>query len=321
MIDHTDRHFRYLARLLTRHSLLYTEMITTSALLHGGVARHLDYNEAEHPLALQLGGSDPKDLAACAKLAEQWRYDEVNLNCGCPSDRVQSGRFGACLMAEPKLVADCLRAMGDACSLPVTIKCRIGIADKSTATAECYDEFRDFVGAVTSNTGCKTVIVHARKAWLHGLSPKENREIPPLRYDYVYQLKRDFPALGIIINGGIKTLDETRQHLQQVDGVMMGREAYQNLYLLSEIDQLLYRDEHKRETRERVSQRYLDYCRTQMQHGTRLHHLTRHLLGLYHEVPGAKHFRRYLSDNASKLGAGVEVLETALALMEKFSAG
>jgi len=315
MIDCTDRHFRFLARLITTHALLYTEMITTGALLHGDPARHLDYNTEEHPLALQLGGSDPHDLARCAKLGEHWGYDEINLNCGCPSDRVQSGRFGACLMADPSLVADGLKAMSDAVDIPVTIKCRIGLADKNTATAECYDEFRDFIGAVTRDSGCATVLVHARKAWLHGLSPKENREIPPLRYDYVYKLKQDFPALEIILNGGVTTLEQVQQHLQHVDGVMMGREAYQNPYILAEVDRLFYGDVGDAPSRHEIAGKFRDYCEHEMARGTRLHHLTRHVLGLYHNQTGAKKFRRYLSEHATAQDADITVLEQALELV------
>lgn len=310
MLDWTDTHCRTLMRLISRHALLYSEMVTTGALLHGDPGRHLAYNNCEHPLALQLGGSNPAELAACTRLAKQWAYDEVNLNCGCPSDRVQSGRFGACLMAEPVLVADCLKAMQDAADIPVTIKCRIGIDHH-----ESYDEFRDFVGKVTHNSGCKTVIVHARKAWLQGLSPKENREIPPLHYDYVYRLKKEMPALEVIINGGITTLDEGLDHLKYVDGIMMGREAYQNPFILSDVDRLFFQDEQEPVTRRQVSEAFMAYSRQQLQAGTRLHHLTRHLLGLYHEVPGAKKFRRHISENAHKADAGIQVLEEALSLI------
>lgn len=310
MLDWTDTHCRTLMRFISRHTLLYSEMVTTGALLHGDPGRHLAYNNSEHPLALQLGGSNPAELATCTKLAKQWAYDEVNLNCGCPSDRVQSGRFGACLMAEPVLVADCLKAMQDAADIPVTIKCRIGIDHH-----ESYDEFRDFVGTVTHNSGCKTVIVHARKAWLQGLSPKENREIPPLHYDYVYRLKKEMPALEVIINGGITTLDEGLDHLKYVDGIMMGREAYQNPFILSDVDRLFFQDEHEPVTRRQVSEAFMAYSRQQMASGTKLHHLTRHLLGLYHEVPGAKKFRRHISENAHKADAGIQVLEEALSLI------
>ena len=246
MMDWTDRHCRLFHRQITRHTWLYTEMVTTGALLFGDVPRHLDYSDAEHPLALQLGGSDPADLAASAKLGEQWGYDEINLNCGCPSERVQKGAFGACLMAEPKLVADCVKAMCDAVSIDVTVKHRIGI-DAITS----YDFVRDFVGTVAA-AGSKTFIVHARNAILKGLSPKENREIPPLRYEVVYQLKRDFPDLEIIINGGIKTQQEIDLHLQHVDGVMLGREAYHNPYLMADFDARYYGDEQEIKTRQQI---------------------------------------------------------------------
>lgn len=310
MLDWTDTHCRTLMRLISKHSLLYTEMVTTGALLHGDTSRYLRYNPQEHPLALQLGGSNSAELAACAKLAKQWGYDEVNLNCGCPSDRVQSGRFGACLMAEPALVADCLKAMSDAVDIPVTLKCRIGIDHHDS-----YQQFCDFVGSVTNITGCHTVIVHARKAWLKGLSPKENREIPPLHYDFVYRLKQELPVLEVIINGGITTLEQGLEHLKQVDGIMMGREAYQNPFILRDVDRLFFADNCQPVTRQQVAEQFMAYSREQMQGGTRLHHLTRHLLGLYHEVPGAKKFRRHISENAHRSDAGIEVLEHALTLV------
>ena len=234
MMDWTDRHCRYFHRLLSRHTLLYTEMVTTGALLHGDVPRHLDFNEQEHPVALQLGGSEPEDLAACAKLAQQWGYDEVNLNCGCPSERVQRGAFGACLMAEPALVADGVKAMRDAVSIPVTVKHRIGI-DKT----ESYDFVRDFIGSV-AEAGCEVFIVHARNAWLKGLSPKENREVPPLRYEVVYRLKRDFPGLTIVLNGGVSSSDQVAAHLAHVDGVMLGREPYHQPWLMADWDERFF---------------------------------------------------------------------------------
>ena len=307
MLDWTDSHCRYLMRLISQHALLYTEMITTGALLRGDAARWLAFNPEEHPLALQLGGSDPGELARCARLAEQWGYDEINLNCGCPSDRVQNGRFGACLMAEPGLVADCLKAMQDATTIPVTIKCRIGIDQQ-----EGYEPFRDFIATVITRSACQTVIVHARKAWLQGLSPKENREIPPLHYDYVYRLKQEMPELEVILNGGITSLEQGLEHIQHVDGIMMGREAYQNPFILSEVDRLFFDDQHPATTRATVSQQFMQYCGEQMARGTKLHHLTRHLLGLYHEVPGARRFRRHLSENAHRPDAGIDVLTEAL---------
>lgn len=309
-MDWTDTHCRYLMRLITKDSLLYTEMVTTGALLHGDKDYVLDFNPEEHPLALQLGGSDPADLAQCARLGEQWGYDEINLNCGCPSDRVQNGRFGACLMAEPAVVADCLKAMSDAVSIPVTLKCRIGIDHH-----ESYEEFRDFVGRVTQDSGCHMVIVHARKAWLKGLSPKENREIPPLHYDYVYRLKKELPALEVIINGGINTLEEGLEHLKFVDGVMMGRQAYHNPFILQQVDGLFYQDHHPLPTRREVCEQFMDYSRQQMDKGLRLHYLSKHLLGLYHEVSGARKFRRYISENAHRPDANIRVLEDALKLI------
>lgn len=310
MMDCTDTHCRYLMRLISRHALLYTEMVATNALLYGDVARHLTYNDEEHPIALQLGGSEPHDLALCAKLGEQWGYDEINLNCGCPSDRVQSGRFGACLMAEPEIVADCLKAMSDAVSLPITLKCRIGIDHH-----ESYEEFCDFVGSVTNITGCHTVIVHARKAWLKGLSPKENREIPPLHYDYVYRLKNELPALEVIINGGITTLEEGLEHLKQTDGIMMGREAYHNPFILQQVDRLFYEDHHPLVERKEICEKFIDYSRRQMDKGLHLNYLSKHLLGLYHEVPGSRKFRRHISENAHRSDAGIRVLEDALKLI------
>ncbi|TQV78711.1 tRNA dihydrouridine(20/20a) synthase DusA [Exilibacterium tricleocarpae] len=310
MMDWSDKYCRFLWRLISRHALLYTEMVTTGAVLHGDRPRFLDYHPHEQPLALQLGGSDPQALAACARLAEQWGYNEVNLNCGCPSDRVQSGKIGACLMAEPALVADCIKAMQDAVSIPVTVKHRIGIDDM-----EDYSGMVEFVRPI-AETGCRTFIVHARKAWLQGLSPKENREKPPLHYDMVYRLKQDFPALEVIINGGITTLPQCRQHLTHVDGTMMGREAYNNPYLLSEVDRLIYGDTSPAPDREQVMAAYIDYCATQLQRGTRLHHMSRHVLGLFQGIPGARQFRRHISENAHKPAAGIDVLDAALAAVQ-----
>lgn len=305
MMDWTDRHCRVFHRHITRHTWLYTEMVTTGALLHGDVARHLDFSDEEHPVALQLGGSEPSDLAHSAKLGEQWGYDEINLNCGCPSERVQKGAFGACLMAEPQLVADCVKAMRDAVSIDVTIKHRIGI-DK----AESYDFVRDFVGTI-ADAGCATFIVHARNAILKGLSPKENREIPPLRYDFAYQLKRDFPQLELIINGGIKTTAEIDTHLQHVDGVMLGREAYHNPYLMASFDARYYGDDAPIKSRTEVLQAMLPYIGTQLAlhgkstggGGLRLNSITRHMLGLMAGMPGARAFRQTLSDT-KKLASG-----------------
>ncbi|TCN82789.1 tRNA dihydrouridine(20/20a) synthase DusA [Shewanella fodinae] len=304
MLDWTDRHYRYFARLMSSQALLYTEMVTTGAILFGK-GDYLEYNEAEHPLALQLGGSDPQALAQCARIAEERGYDEVNLNVGCPSDRVQNGRFGACLMAEPQLVADCVNAMQQQVSIPVTVKTRIGIDEQDS-----YPFLTDFVGKV-SEVGCDTFIIHARKAWLQGLSPKENREIPPLDYPRVYQLKQDFPALNISINGGIKSWDDITQHLQQLDGVMVGREAYQNPYLLAEVDQRLFGMNRALLSRDEVVDAMLPYVAQHLQAGGRLNHITRHLTGLYQGVAGGRSWRRYLSENAHKPDAGIEVLLAA----------
>jgi len=311
MMDWSDRHCRVFWRQLTSESLLYTEMVTTGAILHAGPERFLQFNKEEHPVALQLGGSNSKELAQCATIAQDFGYDEVNLNCGCPSDRVQSGMFGACLMAKPQLVADCIKAMQDACDIPITVKHRIGIDDM-----ESYDELVDFMSPII-DTGCKTFIIHARKAWLEGLSPKENREIPPLNYPMVYQLKTDFPDLEIIINGGITSIDETITHLQHIDGVMMGRSAYQNPYLLAEIDQKVFGMSKNTKPREQVLLDFIPYVEEQLASGTALNHMSRHLLGLYQGVPGAKQFRRHLSQHAHKAGAGTEVLLDALALVKQ----
>ena len=295
MLDWTDRHCRYFHRLLSRKTLLYTEMVTTGALIHGDVARHLRYNVEEHPVALQLGGSDATDLARCARLGQDWGYDEINLNCGCPSERVQRGAFGACLMAEPQLVADCVKAMVDAVKVPVTVKHRIGI-DKT----ESYAFVRDFVGAV-SEAGCKVFIVHARNAWLKGLSPKENREVPPLRYALVHQLKRDFPQLTIAINGGITSNAQIAEQLQVVDGVMVGREAYHNPWLMSDWDTAFYGEPVTGQTRESVEQQMVKYMAREADlHGTPWSTIARHMLGLRHGLPGARRWRQVWSDHRLK---------------------
>jgi tRNA-dihydrouridine synthase A len=295
MMDWTDRHCRYFHRLLSRHALLYTEMVTTGALVHGDVARHLRFNAQEHPVALQLGGSEPADLAHCAKLGEQWGYDEINLNCGCPSERVQRGAFGACLMAEPQLVADCVKAMVDVVEVPVTVKHRIGI-DKG----ESYDFVRDFVGAV-SEAGCKMFIVHARNAWLKGLSPKENREVPPLRYELVHRLKQEFPGLTIIINGGITTGEQVAAQLGELDGVMVGREAYHNPWWLASWDEAFFGADPSGQTRESVESLMVDYMATQAaEHGTPWSAIARHMLGLRHGLPGSRRWRQVWSDHRLK---------------------
>ncbi len=311
MMEWSTSDCRTFWRLLTKNAVLYSEMVTTGALLHGDKARFLDYNACEHPLALQLGGSNPRDLAECSKIAEDWGYDEVNLNCGCPSDRVQNGMIGACLMAEPDLVAECIATMQNAVKIPVTVKHRIGIDDM-----EDYEGLVKFVSTI-AQTGCNTFIVHARKAWLKGLSPKENREVPPLQYDKVYQLKRDFPHLEIIINGGITTLEQSKELLSHVDGVMLGREAYANPFLLAEVDQQIYGVERPVVRRTEVMADFMDYCSGQLAKGARLNHLTRHILGLYQGMPRARQFRRVLSEQAHKPGAGIAVIEQALAVLNE----
>lgn len=306
MMDWTDRHCRYLHRLLSSHALLYTEMVTTGALVHGDVPRHLRFNAEEHPLALQLGGSEPADLAHCAKLGEQWGYDEINLNCGCPSERVQRGAFGACLMNEPQLVADCVKAMVDASSVPVTVKHRIGI-DK----IESYEFVRDFVGQV-SEAGCDTFIVHARNAWLKGLSPKQNREIPPLRYALVHRLKHDFPALKFSINGGITLNAQVHEHLRLLDGVMVGREAYHNPWWLAEWDAEFFGAAPSERTREEVETLMCDYMvREAAEHGTPWSNIARHMLGLRNGLPGARRWRQVWSDHRMKSKSPHEVMAIA----------
>jgi tRNA-dihydrouridine synthase A len=295
MMDWTDRHCRYFHRLLTRNTLLYTEMVTTGALTHGSVQRHLRFNAEEHPVALQLGGSDPAELASAARLGEQWGYDEINLNCGCPSDRVQRGAFGACLMAEPGLVADGVKAMVDAVSVPVTVKHRIGI-DK----VESYDFVRDFVGKV-SEAGCSVFLVHARNAWLQGLSPKENREIPPLRYELAHWLKRDFPHLTIGVNGGITTNEQITEHLQHVDGVMVGREAYHHPWLMTSWDEKFFGAAPSRVNRDEVEEQMVAYMeRAHAEDGCPWYAIARHMLGLRHGLRGARLWRQVWSDHRLK---------------------
>ena len=312
MLDWTDRHFRRFLRLISRHVRLYTEMITTGALLQGDAERFLEYHPSEHPLAIQLGGSEPRDLAACARLAQDAGYDEVNLNVGCPSDRVQNGRFGACLMAEPELVADCVRAMKEAVQIPVTLKTRIGIDDNDSYEALCR-----FVSAQIG-AGCDHLILHARKAWLHGLSPKQNREIPPLRYEVVRALKRDFPNQGISLNGGIVNLSQAQQMLQDLDGVMIGREAYNNPWILAEADRRIFNDPHPIPTRHQVLEAFLPFVEAELQRSIALNHITRHILGLFHGCPGARAWRRLLSEEAHKKGADAQLV---LAAAAKVSSG
>jgi tRNA-dihydrouridine synthase A len=302
MLDWTDRHYRYFARLITRHTLLYTEMVTTGALVHGERERFLRFDPAEHPLALQLGGSEPAEMAACARMAADWGYDEINMNVGCPSDRVQSGRFGACLMAEPALVADCVAAMKAAVNVPVTVKTRIGIDQRDS-----FEELAAFTEQVAA-AGCDALIVHARKAWLQGLSPKENRDVPPLRYDVVLRLKEAFPRLPMVINGGITTLAQARAHLERVDGVMIGREAYQNPWMLAAADAEVFGDRAPPPTPMAVLDGMLPYIERRLAEGVPLNAITRHLLGLFHGRPGAKAWRRHLSEHAHRSGAGFRVL-------------
>ena len=289
MMDWTDRHCRYFYRLISKNVQLYTEMITTKAILNGDKARLLDFDASENPLVLQLGGSDPNEMAASTQIAKDWGYDEVNINVGCPSDRVQSGSFGACLMKEPNLVAQCVESMIDKCDIPVTVKHRIGIDDM-----ESYDELSDFVSQISSK-GCQHFIVHARKAWLKGLSPKENRTIPPLNYEWVYHLKKDFPSLQITINGGIESCEDITKQLEFVDGVMIGRSIYHNPFLLKEIDQRIFDEKNNLIDREQVLKKYMTYIKEQNKTGTPIRSMTRHILGLYHGEANAKLFRRLLS--------------------------
>jgi tRNA-dihydrouridine synthase A len=310
MMDWTDRHCRYFHRLLAPHARLYSEMVTSGAVLHGDRARLLGFDAAEHPVALQLGGHEPRELAVAARIGAEFGYDEINLNVGCPSDRVQSGRFGACLMREPALVADCIAAMraelaASGRPIPVTVKCRIGVDEQDE-----YADLQRFVEAQVS-AGLQVLIVHARKAWLHGLSPKENREIPPLVYPRVYQLKREFPQLTVVINGGIAGVDAAKSHFPQVDGVMLGRAAYHDPYVLAQLEQALFGTPVP--ARDDVLRRLAPYIQAQIDGGEALHHIARHVLGLYLGEPGARAFRRYLSENMRSRTAGFEVFEGALA--------
>jgi tRNA-dihydrouridine synthase A len=304
MMDWTDRHCRAFHRVLAPHARLYTEMVHAQAVIHGDRERLLGFDPSEHLLALQLGGSEPTHLAQAARIGADWGYDEVNLNVGCPSDRVQAGRFGACLMKEPALVADCIAAMVAAVSIPVTVKCRLGVDE-----LEQYETFVAFVDTVAA-AGCRLFVVHARKAWLSGLSPKENREIPPLRYDWVHQLKRERPALTIVLNGGLSTVEDSCRQLEHVDGIMLGRMAYHEPYRLHLLDGALFGSSVA--TRESLLRRYLSYVETQLGKGVALKHITRHLLGLFHAQPGGRAFRQVLSEGAPKANAGIELLEKAL---------
>lgn len=307
MMDWTDRHCRYFHRLLSPHARLYTEMVTSAALVRGKQLRLLEHSQQEHPVALQLGGSDPQELAEAARYGAQAGYDEINLNVGCPSDRVQSGRFGACLMREPALVGDCVKAMRDAVPVPVTVKCRIGVDDQDE-----YADLQHFTETMLE-AGVEVLAVHARKAWLQGLSPKENREIPPLDYQRVYRLKREFPQLVVVINGGITTVEAVREHLAQVDGVMLGRAAYHDPYVLARVEAALY--DVPLPSRESVLEHMRPYVEAELARGTALKHICRHILGLYQGEPGARGFRRILSEGAHKDGAGWGLVEQAMAPM------
>jgi tRNA-dihydrouridine synthase A len=306
MMDWTDRHDRAFLRVLSRRTLLYTEMVTSGAILHGDRDRLLAFDASEHPVALQLGGSDPADLAVCAREGAARGYDEINLNLGCPSDRVQRGRFGACLMVEPDLVADCVAAMIAAVDVPVTVKTRIGVDE-----TDSYEALQAFVAKVAA-AGCRCFTIHARKAWLSGLSPKENREVPPLRYEVVYALKRDFPELEIVLNGGVQSLEEAQAHLAQVDGVMIGRAAYQTPYVLAEADRLVFGEPAAPKSREQVVADFLPYVERQLAEGVPLKSITRHMLGLFNGLPGARAWRRHLAEEAHRPGAGPAVIEAAL---------
>ena len=311
MLDWTDRHCRYLLRQISSRTVLYTEMVTTAAILHGDRDRLLRHDPAEHPVVLQLGGSDPQALADCSRIGAEAGYDEINLNVGCPSDRVQSGRFGACLMAEPALVADCVAAMDAAASVPVTVKTRIGIDDMDS-----YALLASFVEHMQS-AGCDTIIIHARKAFLQGLSPRENRSVPPLRYDYAYRIKQQFQDLSVVLNGGIESLEAAREHLEHVDGVMLGRAAYHNPYLLAGVDNQIFGESTPVPSRDDIVERMLPYIERELIRGTPLKHITRHMLGLYQGVPGARHWRRHLSEFGPRSGSGIEVIQQAMKNMKR----
>ncbi len=306
MMDYTDRHFRYLMRQITQHTLLYTEMIVSAAIKHGDRSKLLDFSPEEKPLSLQIGGDNPQELAECAIIAEDWGYDEVNLNVGCPSDRVQSGNFGACLMANPELVAQCIEKMQKAVNIPVTVKHRIGIDNQDS-----YEDMARFV-KIVSEAGCQRFTVHARKAWLKGLSPKENRNIPPLRYEEVYRLKKEFPHLVIEINGGIINLEQVRNHLQWVDAVMIGRAAYDNPYLFATVDRDIYQKDRIPETRHQIIEKMLPYIDYWVSRGHKLHRISRHLLAIFAGIPGTKAWKRHISENAHLPGADSKVIIEAL---------
>ncbi len=314
MMDWTDRHCRVFHRHLTRRARLYTEMLTTGAVIHGDRARLLGFDRSEHPVALQLGGSDPRELAVAARIGEDFGYDEINLNVGCPSDRVKDGRFGACLMAEPRLVAECVAAMKRAVKIPVTVKCRIGIDDQDPEAA--LDALAHGVVAA----GSDALIVHARKAWLNGLSPKQNRDIPPLDYGRVYRLKKSLPGVPVIINGGIASLEEASVHLGHVDGVMLGRAAYQEPWRLLSVDPVIFGERPPHASMKDAFEAMLPYIERELARGTRLHAITRHFVGAYHAVPGARAFRRHLAEHGVGPGAGANVLRDAIALVEERAA-
>jgi len=310
MMDCTDRHDRYFLRLISPNTLLYTEMVTTGALIHGDYKKFLAFDVAEHPLVLQLGGSNPNQLAQCARMGEEFGFDEINLNVGCPSDRVKAGRFGACLMLEPNVVAEGVAAMCAAVKIPVTVKCRIGVDHQDS-----YEELQNFINKIAS-AGCNVFIVHARKAWLNGLSPKQNREIPPLRYDVVHQIKKDFPHLSIVINGGIKTVEQVEEQLKFVDGVMIGREAYSNPYFLSAIEEKLFQPTINLDTRHEIVEKFISYVQIQLNNNVKLSSMTRHILGLFQGEKGARLWRRYISENSHRENADANVIFQALKAME-----
>jgi len=311
MMDRTDRHFRYFMRQITRRTLLYTEMVTSAAILHGDLDHLLGFSPAEKPLALQVGGDNPQDLARCARIAEEFGYDEINLNVGCPSSRVQNGNFGACLMAQPQRVADCVAAMMAATRLPVTVKHRIGIDD-----LDRYEDMITFVRTVAA-AGCQRFTVHARKAWLQGLSPKENRDVPPLRYGDVHRLKQDFPHLWIEINGGLTSLEQVRQQLQWVDAVMIGRAAYDNPCLFATVDRDFYGEAEPPVSRQAVVEAMFSYCDRWVAQGLKLNQITRHMLQLFAGQPGSRAWKRHLTENSCRAGAGSDVLRAALAQVSR----
>lgn len=312
MLHCTDSHFRYLARLLSKKSFLYTEMITTGALIYGDRDRWLQLHEGENPVALQLGGSNASEMAKCAELAGDYKFDEVNINVGCPSDRVQAGKFGACLMLEPEIVCNCIKAMQHATQAEVTVKTRIGVDDQDS-----YDFLKQFVDKIAT-AGCKTIIVHARKAHLSGLSPRQNRTVPPLHYEYVYQLKQEFPELTFILNGGLKDKAEMVQHLQELDGVMVGREVYDNPYFLSDIDEKIYGQPSTDISRVEVLEQYMRYMQAELDKGLPLKVLAQHIFGLFNGLPGARAWRRYLSENIYAKDAGLEVIKAAVKSVTEF---